>query len=112
VPLPSPFLDNLNLAFDLKLRQKRKGELEKKIWTFSRKTGSRRVNEVMEKAEVRGIQACPKGLRHSYAIHALQSGIPLNQVSKWLGHSSLITTTIYATALGEEERKLAARMWK
>ena len=112
VPLPPTFLDNLNLAFDLKLRQKPKGDPKNRIWTFSRKTASRRVNEVMEKAGVRGIQACPKGLRHGFAIHCLEKGIPLNLVSKWMGHASLEVTAIYANALGEEERVIASRLWE
>lgn len=30
-------------------------------------------------------------LRHSYARHLLANGIPLNVLSKWLGHSQLET---------------------
>jgi integrase len=33
-------------------------------------------------------------------------------LQKWLGHARLETTAIYATAVGAEERKLAARLWK
>lgn len=32
-------------------------------------------------------------------------------LSKWLGHSSLEMTAIYADALGEEQRGIASRMW-
>lgn len=34
-------------------------------------------------------------LRHSAARHWLSSGVPINLVSLWLGHSSLQTTLIY-----------------
>ena len=34
-------------------------------------------------------------LRHSYARHLLISGIPINYLSRWLGHSSIQTTLIY-----------------
>ena len=34
-------------------------------------------------------------LRHSYARHLLMSGIPINYLSRWLGHSSIQTTLIY-----------------
>lgn len=111
VPLPPGFLDNLNLAFDLKLRQKQKTGPGKKIWTFSRKTAWRRIHEVMETSGIQGVQACPKGLRHGFAIHCLEKGIPLNLVRKWMGHSSLEVTAIYANALGEEERAIASRLW-
>ncbi|MGK0309051.1 MAG: integrase/recombinase XerD [Urechidicola sp.] len=56
--------------------------------------------------------ACPKGLRHSFAIHCLEKGIQLNMVSKWMGHSSLNVTAIYTNTLGEEERKVVSRIWE
>ena len=34
-------------------------------------------------------------LRHSYARHLLLSDIPVNYLSRWLGHSSIRTTLIY-----------------
>ena len=34
-------------------------------------------------------------LRHSYARHLLVNGIPINYLSRWLGHSSIQTTLIY-----------------
>jgi integrase len=58
-----------------------------------------------------GPHRCPKGLRHGYAIHALSKNVPLNMVSKWMGHSQMETTAIYANAVGEEQQSIAARMW-
>jgi hypothetical protein len=37
--------------------------------------------------------------------------VPLNMVSKWMGHAKLETTAIYCNAVGEEQQTLAARMW-
>lgn len=34
-------------------------------------------------------------LRHSYARHLLLNGIPLNYLSRWMGHASIQTTLIY-----------------
>lgn len=53
----------------------------------------------------------PKGLRHSFGIHAIRSGVPLNLVQRWLGHASMTTTAVYLDVLGEEEREIAARLW-
>lgn len=58
-----------------------------------------------------GPHRVPKGLRHGYAIHALNKGVQLNFVSKWLGHSKMDTTAIYANAMGEEQQAIAAHMW-
>ena len=51
------------------------------------------------------------GLPHDVAVAAVSAGIPLNLVQKWLGHAQLSTTTIYADAVGEEEKGIASRMW-
>ena len=39
------------------------------------------------------------------------SGVPLNMLSKWMGHADIKTTAIYANAIGKEEQDIAARMW-
>jgi len=44
-------------------------------------------------------------------IDALSKGVPLNMVSKWMGHAKMETTAIYCNAVGEEQQTLAARMW-
>ena len=38
-------------------------------------------------------------LRHSAARHWLASGVPINVVSRWLGHASLQTTLVYLEIL-------------
>ncbi len=60
---------------------------------------------------VEGPKASPEGLRHGFGVAAVQAGIPLNMVQKWLGHAQLPTTAIYADAMEEEEQAIAERMW-
>lgn len=69
------------------------------------------VHEAMRKASISGPQATPRGLRHSFAVHAVASGVPLHLVQRWLAHARLETTAIYTQVLGPEERSIAERMW-
>ena len=47
-------------------------------------------------------------LRHSYARHLQVSGIPINYLSRWLGHSSIQTTLIYLELVLDPTGSLAA----
>ncbi|MBC8141115.1 MAG: site-specific integrase [Armatimonadetes bacterium] len=113
VPVPSSVLDALNLVHGVRERQasrtRGKGE---RLWAWSRATAWRRVKEVMEEAGIDdGPQATPKRLRHGFGVNAVSKGVPLNMLSKWMGHAQLSTTAIYADAVGAEEKNIAARMW-
>ena len=55
-----------------------------------------------EIAEQLNIKLSPHIIRHTSATLALQSGMPLPQVQKMLGHSSVATTQIYAETSQEE----------
>ena len=112
VPVPDTLLDDLQMVHNIKKLQTLKATKRTKIWSWARNTAYLKVMSVMEEANISGIHACPKGLRHSFAIHCLEKGIPINLVSKWMGHSSLEVTAIYANALGEEERMIASRLWE
>lgn len=41
-------------------------------------------------------------LRHSIATHLLQSGMPIEEIAKFLGHSSLVSTQIYTHVMNEK----------
>ena len=69
-----------------------------------------RLQGVMQAAGIKpGPHATPKGFRHGFGVAAVQAGIPLNLVQRWLGHAQLSTTAIYAEAVGAEEQSIAAR---
>ena len=67
---------------------------------------------MMAKAEIAGPQACPRGLRHSYGVAAVQAGVPLTTIAAVLGHADVSTTAIYTTAIGAEARALVSRVWE
>ena len=78
----------------------------------SRSTADRWIRAATEKAVDAG--AIPPGrrisshtLRHSYARHLLVNGIPINYLSRWLGHSSIQTTLIYLELVPDPTGSLA-----
>lgn len=85
---------------------------DRRLWNWSRTTAWTRVKTVMIAANLSGKLAMPKALRHAFGVQTTAGArIPLNMVKKWMGHSRIETTAIYADAVGDEERKLANRIW-
>lgn len=82
-----------------------------RLWPIGRMTAYRCIRQVMESEGIYGIQACPRGLRHGFAVGALNAGVPITLVQRWLGHADLKTTAIYTQVQGAEERAIASRMW-
>ena len=77
-----------------------------------RSTAWRWVQAAVERAE--GLGAIAPGrrvgthtLRHSYARHLLMHGVPINYLSRWLGHSSIQTTLIYLELVPDPTGSLA-----
>ena len=112
VPVPTVLLNNLDMVHDLRsARRKADRGFGVHLWDWSRTTAWRRVCEIMQAAGIEGLHATPKGLRHAFGIKATTSKVPLNLTQKWLGHTQLSTTSIYADAVGAEEKQIAERMW-
>jgi len=58
---------------------------------------SHSIEEIIKKVSLRtGINVFPHKLRHTFATHGLNSGVPIDQLQKLMGHSSPKTTLIYA----------------
>jgi len=86
-------------------------ESSARIWNFSRATAFRLVKDRMTQAGIIGRMACPKGLRHGFAVACIAQDVPLTTVKKWMGHARLETTAIYLDVAGDEEREFAKRLW-
>ena len=108
VPVPSSFIDELNLVHGLKRKKNRSFYL----WNITRKTGWVWCKGVMEQMGLEGSLATAKGLRHAFAVACIENNIPLPVIQKWMGHSSIQTTAHYMQIVGAEEQSLASRMWK
>ncbi len=111
IPMPTQFLVELDRVHKVRNRT-RNAEVTERIWRYGRTTAFERIKETMSAAGIDGAQACPKGLRHTFAIHALLCGVPITTVKRWMGHARLETTQIYLQVGGEEEYRLANRMWR
>ena len=86
---------------------------EGRIIEAHRTTVWRWVRKAVDRAERFG--AIPRGrevgthtFRHSYARHLLMNGIPINYLSRWLGHSSIQTTLIYLELVPDPTGSLAS----
>ena len=84
-----------------------------RLISASRSTADRWIKAAAARAEELG--AIPPGrhisnhtLRHSYARHLLVHGIPINYLSRWLGHSSIQTTLIYLELVPDPTGSLAS----
>jgi site-specific recombinase XerD len=83
-----------------------------RLWPWGRTTAWKRVKRIMQAGDIAEPLCMPKALRHAFAVEAGQNGVQLNIVQRWLGHARIETTSIYASALGKEERALAQRTWQ
>jgi len=109
VPVPDEVMEALDLVHGVREAKRRGGS--KPLWSLSRTTAWRIVRRAMDSAGIEGPQASPKGFRHGFGVQAVTSGVPLNIVQRWLGHTQMEATAIYADAMGDEEMSIAAKMW-
>lgn len=77
---------------------------------------SRYVRQELGRITVRsGVQhrVHPHGLRHTMAVESVREGVPVTQISRQLGHSSIATTAVYLDHLfpGEVIATYGARTW-
>jgi len=82
-----------------------------RLFPFGRTKGWSLVKRCMATADLTGMKATPKGLRHAYAIACISVHVPLPKVQKWMGHTKLKTTAIYLDYVGDEDRQFARKLW-
>ena len=83
-----------------------------RIISASRSAAWRWVKQAAFQAEVYG--TLPPGrrvgrhtFRHSYARHLLMHGMPINHLSRWLGHPSITPTLVYLELVPDPSGSLA-----
>ena len=65
---------------------------------------------VAEQPSLKTKRVSPHTLRHTTAMHLLQSGVPFNVIALWLGHERTNTTHRYVEANLEMKEKALARL--
>jgi integrase len=81
----------------------------KNLWPWGRTKAYEVVKAVLLGQGQGGSTAMPKTLRHTFGVHAIQKGIPVHLVQRWMGHAQASTTAIYMDVMGKEERRFAER---
>lgn len=113
IPVPSEFIEDLDLVFNVRELQKKgkcKGVL---LWSRCRTTMYRMIKNTMAKAGIAGDMASPKGLRHSYGVNMVtaKKSMPIHVLSRLMGHSNTMITEIYLEVVGEEYSEIVNNAW-
>lgn len=112
IPVPGAFIAELDRVHAIETARQHPDRARLRLWKFCRTTAWKWIKACLHEAGIVGPLASPKGLRHAFGVEALQAGVPINLVKKWLGHSRLETTEVYTNAVGDEEQTIASRFWK
>ena len=72
---------------------------------------SRHIDNVMIAADIEGIQATPRGLRHGFGVRMAVKTRNPRLVQKLMGHMKMENTAIYMDLVGEEAREEVLAAW-
>ena len=111
IPIPPDLISALDATFGIAAAQRGGDGADDLLWSWHRTTAWRIVKRAMATADLTGTPASPRGLRHAFGVGTLQAGVPIPLVQRWLGHSRMTTTAIYASVVGPEELSFAQRFW-
>ncbi len=81
---------------------------------FTRKGLWKLIRSYLDRAaralpSLRGKRLTPHSLRHTTAVHLLQSGVEINAIKAWLGHADVETTSRYLDLDLEAKRNALER---
>ncbi len=111
VPVPPQLIERIAQFVDRERRETNPVASQSRVWSWGRTTAWKYVKSLMQGANIPERLRTPRALRHAFGVNAIQSGIALNVLQRWMGHARIETTAIYADVLGDEERALAQRSW-
>ena len=114
IPVRPDLIEGLDLTFNIRKLKKKPEMASLPLWNISRGTQFSLIKKHMKNAGIVGKQACPKGLRHSFALSLVggDNPVPLNVLQKLMGHTSSKTTEIYTQFVGKEEERIVLKTWE
>lgn len=101
----------LDLTHGVRAAQGKEHLREKLLWPMSRATASRAISAVMKEAEIKGIHATPKGLRHSFVLSHMEKKTPPVVIQMLIGWASTDMLRVYGYAVGSKLREMAGAIW-
>jgi len=94
------YLDLIHFIMDYKI------DKDNKLFELSRQAVYSRIRKQMLKCDVADETAHPHTLRHSYAVHCLEQGLPFRYLHEYLGHDTLESTMIYTKITLSDSKQL------
>lgn len=78
------------------------------VYDIFRKAAVEAKVEIESKPDKRGNRhAGPHRFRHSFAVHSMNFGAPIEDVKEHLGHTSIESTLVYARVLNPRKKRMA-----
>lgn len=74
------------------------------VLDITRQRAHQIVREAVSRAGLDDERAHPHTFRHSFAVFAVLSGVPILVIKNWLGHSNIQNTLIYMQVMGSDTR--------
>jgi site-specific recombinase XerD len=102
-----PLHQDLKKIFSIYSSGRRKYGKDEKIFPMRRQA----VDEFLKRMQRDlGFRIHAHKFRHTFAVKAIMDGVPLNVVQKWLGHSSVFTTSVYTDVTGMDTKEWMNRI--
>jgi integrase len=112
VPVPEHFIMALDLTHGIRDVHTKPHMRDQLLWSMSRATASRVIAAIMKEADITGIHATPKGLRHSFVLSHMEKRTPPVVIQKLVGWASTDMLRVYGDAVGSELREMAGAIWE
>jgi integrase/recombinase XerD len=97
LPVPGDVLGDVAMLINL-----HKLESGARVFPWSRQRAFELVRDAFMAIGTDRSLCHPHAIRHGHALHALRNGTPLNIIQRVLGHASIVTTSQYLRATGQD----------